>query len=194
MHVDDTEMKKLAFALIASSILAAACGSNETIEVLGSTPDASAGRPPTSETPTTRTASAEPPTTLGFADGNAAASSEYCKIARTLAENEAPFIIYEDPESLQTYVTGVMEEVERMEELAPPEIRADFALVKSGLDTYHQLLIDADWDFANASAAMQELFEDNPEFDAASVAMDDYDRDVCEIDNEDATTSVTSDR
>lgn len=191
-------MKKLASAVVASSLFAAACGSNETIEVLGSTPAASAGEAPTTETPTsemptTTAAPTEAPATLGFDAGNEAAGSEYCEIARHLDENEAPFSIYDDPETLQTYVTGVMEEVERMEEVAPPEIKADFTVVKSGLDIFQQLLIDAGWDFNAASTEMQELFADNPGSDAASEALDAYDRDVCGIgDKDDATIGTTS--
>lgn len=194
MQVDNTKMNRLASALIASTLLAAACGSNEATEVVASTPDASveealATDATTAETPTTA-APTEAPTTLGDAAGNTAASSEYCEIARSLDENEAEFSIYEDPEALQTYVTSVMAEVKRMEEVAPSEIQADFAVVKSSLDTFQTLLLDADWDFATASAGMQELFEDNAEYDAASDAMDAYDRDVCGIGNSDDATTV----
>ena len=98
-------LQKLAAALAASSLFAAACGSSEAADVGGLTPDASAEETPatetpTSESPTSTAASAEPPTTLGFSADNSATSSEYCEIVRRRTENQAPFSIYGDPEAL----------------------------------------------------------------------------------------------
>ncbi len=201
MHVEDTRMKKLASALIATTFLAAACGSN-AVDVVASAPDDSVEEvvttdAPTSETPATDVSTTEAPaestTTPGVDPGKTADTSEFCEISRRLSEDEPELNVYDDPETLQIYMTGLMEDVERMAEVAPPEIHADFTLVKDSLEAFEQLLIDADWDFLVASANMDELFEDDAELDAASDAMDEYDRDVCGIDDGAGTTAETID-
>ena len=203
MRVEETRMKKLASALIATTLLAAACGSSEATDIAASAPDASVEEVVTTETPisetaatdapSTTTTAAKPAATVGSAAANSSADSDYCEMSRILTENEPGLDVYDDPEALQIYMTGLMEDVERMTEVAPPEIQADFALVKDSLVAFEQLLIDADWDFAIAAAGMDELFGDNPELDAASDAMDAYDRDVCGIDNDAGTTAETID-
>lgn len=195
-------------AILAAILLLGACSSNSTVTLTdaGETADDSAAAPeptevvsdePAAEAPTAAPTAepAEAPTAAPTAEPteapnadtesdatfSGADSGNFCAIARELDENN-PF---DDPDLApfsEAFFEATLDFYSQVEAIAPDEVRADFVLIRMGLEQLAAAAEQYDYNLFDPGLGQALEAIDTAEFDAASMNIETYLLDVCGID------------
>ncbi len=160
----------------------AACGEGESQETVGDTGGDS-----------TEAAVEDTGNDEGGSDDTAAISgdsnSDWCEAVRAAAdETDSPLdfdLIGLSPEEVEARLKGNLDELERWEATAPPDIETQVGTLVNGFRTFVSLGDEAGWDlFALASDPDFETAVDSDELSRAADDVEAYNREVCGVDSD----------
>lgn len=172
---------------LALAVLAAACGGDDssgeddTTTTAGQETTTTTAPPTTTTAPTTTTTVAAEPVAGG--DSN----SPWCREARAAQEggNQNPLDLdvfaLTNPASAEQELTEFLTGVEMFEDLAPPEIEADVAIVAGAFRTFYETAEAAEFNLIAISEEDIAAF-DNPALETAANNIDAYTTEVCGVD------------
>jgi hypothetical protein len=154
---------------------AAACGSSS--------------KSATSDTPTTLSTSAASPTSAASSGTPTTAKTEkvsgnsnsnFCELARNYTDASGKEVATETPPELKKLYSSLLPKLKQAEDIAPSQIKGDFATFVTFFKQLDSTLAAAQYNFENLSpTALQSL--DTPAIEAASQHISAYMTQVCHI-------------
>lgn len=115
--------------------------------------------------------------------------SDYCSLARSFQEGDAALDVFGDmsgsfePDSIRDGFGVAADALDQIREVAPDELQGAYQDVAEGFDRMRSELEEVDYDFfALDPAQLEDLGEG---MDEASMRIEEYDREVCDIEGAD---------
>jgi ABC-type glycerol-3-phosphate transport system substrate-binding protein len=150
--------------VLGAAITLAACG--------GGSSNDRADAPATTRLSDTQSAGTGPPDT----NFTGAGSGDYCRLARAYATSAQKFTAPTNAAELRQVFADASRDINAAAAVAPAEIKADVQVVAQGLSAIIAGMEAADYDLTRLATTPPSL---PPNFDAASVRLEAYARDVC---------------
>ena len=96
------------------------------------------------------------------------------------------------PDETEAYFNGTLAAIDEALRIAPQEVRPHLEALRTGFEKIVDILAVNGWDFLGSLDELTEIF-DNPNFEAAGTALDDYEESVCGIESDDSEEAVEDD-